>query len=279
MKLTVDLGGLENLRRKMGAKERLWVSDEILLNIRNIQEKLKEGIITDLEDISSSNGGLLSHEGQQIAVYIKDHTNKYSHKGDVLQNADYRNKLHVFDCRTLEQMRKQGKIDKYVKTTNLHKFEIDIKVGGKIEVRKVDLQVCQNCLKALKYKGYDGGRTKVWSSFNLEEFFAEFSTFFAITPKFNDFASPSYQYTKNWSQISLKTRERYSWTCAKCSVLLDKLEHRKYLHAHHEDSIKSNNSKKNLTALCLLCHAKEPNHQHMIVPEEAKRIIQELRLK
>lgn len=279
MKLKVDLSGLENLRRKMGAKERTWMPDTTLLNIREVQKKLEKGIISSLNELSSTNGGLLSYEGNQIAIYIKDHTYNPKYKKNILEAAEERNRIHVFDCGTLEQMRNKNRFDRYVQTIKTSDFEIDIKYANKIETREVDLMVCQNCIKALNYRGYTGGKTEAWYSFSLEEFFAEYSTFFAVTPRYHDYASPSYDYTKNWSNKSREVRARYSWTCAECKVVLSRPEHQKYLHTHHQNGIKSDNSNKNLIPLCEICHAKEPSHQHMIVSDEARRIIETLRLK
>jgi hypothetical protein len=279
MKLTVYLGGLENLRRKMGAKERLWVSDEVLLKIRNVQQNLIDGVENSLDKITISNGGLLSYDGQQIAIYIKDHTYEFNGTKSTVNPAEDRRRLHVFDCGTLEQARNNNRYDRFVQTSRTNNFEIVIKQGNKTATREVELLLCQNCLKALNYKGYRGGKTEAWYSFNLEEFFAEYSTFFAVTPRYHDFASPSYDYTKNWSNKSREVRTRYSWTCAECKVVLDRPEHQKYLHTHHQNGIKSDNSNTNLIPLCEICHAKEPSHQHMPVSDEARRIIEALRLK
>lgn len=279
MKLTVNLAGLENLRRKMGAKERLWMPDDTIREIRINQQKVLEGVPTNLESVTVSNGGLLSYEGLQVVVYIKDHTNNFGHRESVLKNPENGNRIHVYDCNVLEQMRQNKRYERYVQTAKTKDFEIDIKSSSGVSTESANLKVCQICLKTLRYNNYNGGKTDIWRNFDLEEFFGEYSTFFAVTPRYHDFASPSYDYTKNWSNRSREVRTRYSWTCAECKVVLSRPEHRKYLHTHHQNGIKSDNSNKNLIPLCAICHAKEPSHQHMIVSDEVRRIIEALRLK
>ena len=279
MKLTVDLGGLENLRKKMGAKQRLWVSDEVIGEHREAQTELQEGISTDLADINITNGGLLSYKGEQIVVYIKDHTNNYGYRDSVLADPENGRRIHIYDCSKLEEMRQSKRYDRYVQTSKVNQFPIEIKSTVGIKEYKADLKVCQICLKALKFNGYTGGKNELWRSFDLEDFLGQFSTFFAISPRYHDYASPSYEYTKNWSVISRKMREEYSWKCSKCPAVFSSPEHQKFLHVHHDNGVKSDNSKKNLIPLCVLCHSKEPSHQHMRVSEQTRRVIEELRLK
>ena len=83
------------------------------------------------------------------------------------------------------------------------------------------------------------------------------------------------RYAKDWVFQSFKYRGEQSFICENCGVDLSK--HQYLLHVHHLNRDKGNNSKHNLVALCVLCHAK--HHPHMILDlnPEYERIILELR--
>ncbi len=66
-------------------------------------------------------------------------------------------------------------------------------------------------------------------------------------------------YVAMWSQISSAYREKHHWKCEKCHI--DLKGGRKYLHVHHVDGNKLNNTEKNFRALCVLCHAFEHEYQ------------------
>jgi hypothetical protein len=65
-------------------------------------------------------------------------------------------------------------------------------------------------------------------------------------------------YLSNWPQLSEAYRQSVNWRCENpaCRVNLSDPEHRKYLHTHHLRGTK-HNSRRDLEALCLLCHAME----------------------
>lgn len=275
MKIEVDLSGLEAVRRKMGASEKRWIPEKQLAEVMETRQALLTGIVSELGDISVETSGLLAYKGQQIAIYIKDHTRLHSKESAVLTDAGIRRKLHVFDCEVLERMRREKRFDRYVMTIETEEFKIDLL---DISDHPVPLNVCKVCLKALAYKGYTGGETDQWKDFSLKEFFGEYSTFFAVPTLYKDYASPSYRYTKDWSKVSARQRERVSWICQKssCRANLSLAQHRHLLHTHHKNGVKGDNSSKNLEVLCKICHSKEPSHQHMkhsITAEEKATII------
>lgn len=64
-------------------------------------------------------------------------------------------------------------------------------------------------------------------------------------------------YGDNWQNLSYTTRERSSWTCAKCSQSFSDQKH--LLHSHHIIPLSKggSNSLGNLTSLCVSCHKEE----------------------
>ena len=154
----------------------------------------------------------------------------------------------------------------------------DWRTGKKGEV-KSKLKVCKLCLQKIKYQKYDGKKKKekdkIWSLFNLDEFFEEFESHFNYLPKYTATNAPISGYTDSWKEISSNYRESRNWKCADCKV--DLSSKRGLLHTHHKNGIESDNSIKNLKALCKICHSKQPQHQHLRVSFKENNIIVQLR--
>jgi len=91
------------------------------------------------------------------------------------------------------------------------------------------------------------------------------STFYTILDELT-LPPPPNIYPKDWDKISQKYKEQVNWQCEAIDCKhrdLSSLQLRKYLHCHHIDMKKNNTRNYNLKALCILCHAKEPNHAHL----------------
>ena len=69
-------------------------------------------------------------------------------------------------------------------------------------------------------------------------------------------------YTRDWEEISKAYREAHDYTCENCGLKIDDLYYRQYMHCHHIDGNKLNNSNSNLKCLCLRCHSQvDDNHR------------------
>lgn len=281
MKLHPQFPDFEILKRRMGAGASSWTPVEASLDPLEIQHReLQEGKELSLEEVETSFGGLLTYNGEQVILYIKD-TRK---DRDTLQH-DRENapKFHVAECRTLDAMRNKNRFERYVvtnNTTGIFKVEATEQYTNHREELEVPLFVCKNCLKALNWKGCANSstfRTKLRNEFSLEDFFAEYSTFFRSKPRFTDESAPKGGYAPNWSQISERYRSSQNWICEGCGVNLD--AHRGLLHSHHKNGVISDNSPSNLKALCVVCHKQEPDHSRMHVSTSNRILIQGLRAK
>ena len=84
-------------------------------------------------------------------------------------------------------------------------------------------------------------------------------------------------YSPYWNLVSKSLREDHYWCCEKCGVNLRSFPH--LLHVHHINRNRMNNSYKNLKVLCLLCHAEERGHKHLLakVSDEEIQIVQAAR--
>ncbi|ASK69470.1 HNH endonuclease [Shewanella bicestrii] len=238
-------------------------------SIEKIDIELATGKDVELKDVDVTSG-LLSYKGRQVLLYIKDHGQSvYS----AMASPGTGRRYHVADCATLKGMREQGRFERYVATNDTSgEFLIS---GFGIE-GKARLQVCQNCLCALNYKGWSTGayRNQILYQFNMAEFFATYSSFFPHMPLRN-VQDMQTGYCDDWSKISSHYRVEKGFSCEECGVNLK--AHRPLLHVHHINGVKSDNKPKNLRALCIDCHSKQPMHQHMVLSHNERQLINQLR--
>lgn len=62
-------------------------------------------------------------------------------------------------------------------------------------------------------------------------------------------------YPINFAEISTAFRRKKNYTCEGCGLKIINQGHRKYMHTHHRNKDKVDNSTKNLACLCIRCHA------------------------
>lgn len=70
---------------------------------------------------------------------------------------------------------------------------------------------------------------------------------------------PVNDYTPDWSVVSANYRKEQNYICENCGV--DLSSERRLLHVHHKNRDKGDNRKKNLVALCAICHKTQPYHE------------------
>lgn len=258
-----DFEPLNTLKEKMGIPRHVYGDLTVLIDPSRLTE-------LELENLTSSNGldisadeltvlpdGTLAYKNSRVLLYIRDVT-------------IYEPRFHLANCDTLQKMREQQRFNRYVVSTNTDgKFKINIIENNepRAEIRK--LSVCQNCLKYLALGGFSSTWSKqkklsYVSNFNIEDFFKVYSKYLHVNlPKYNSDNSPTNTYTADFSEISNKVKESVNWKCQKCGINLYNPDWRKWLHTHHINGIKSDNSLKNLEVVCIRCHANKPKHEHM----------------
>ena len=220
--------GFNELRQQMGAELIKWIDIDSRL--------VTEGIEIPPEVIEEYHcDGPLEYKERKVVVHIQDRVNPANLP-----------KFHVANCRTLEDMRKANEYGRYVVATRTDgRFIVNLLVGGETQKVERRLYVCRNCLMQLNYKGYwraaSERRDKIVECFDLETFFN--------------------QYPPNWTEISYQTREKAGWKCKVCCI--DLTSNKKFLHTHHKNGRKNDNSESNLIALCIDCHAKQRDHEHL----------------
>jgi len=227
---------------------------------------VSKGIDVDFEEINVLKDGTLAYKDSRVLVYIRDipeYVRQYGNEEISLP------KFHLAWCSTLDSMKKKNKFGKYVVSTkNDGKFEI-CRIGNIEKKHSLEnLTVCRNCLKSISFEGYDKvsqkNRDNIVNNFTIIKFFENYPRqLFLEKPKYNNYSSPLNTYSKNFNEIAKKLKEKYGWKCQSCGYILADNEMKQYLHAHHINGQKNDNSEKNLKIICLKCHAEEDGHSHM----------------
>lgn len=278
-KLDVDFSQLQRLARMIGdgnADFRLEGQQGEFTGVDLDVSLGGEGIEIDLDAIDSD-FNLLSYQGRQVLLYIKDHSNKFD---ATLQDPQKGNRFHIAHCSTLEDMRQKNRFQRYVATNRVSgMFDIEDQRGwGGGRRAEAELVVCMNCLSKLNYRGSVdfAVRRQVVQQFALTEFFSDYSSCFLYMPKaWNE--TTSLGYTHDWPEISKAIRAQVGYVCSECHVDLSRHHH--LCHVHHINRVKTDNSPENLRVLCKDCHRRQPRHEGIYVSHTEMQIITDLRRK
>lgn len=280
MKLPTVFLQLAAVQKKLNAPDIGWKIGQAYVSERqSVRFDPIEKDNVGLEELQAGPGGLFQLEGQQVVIYIKDHTRR----PEVHSDPNKGNKIHLKECRTIREMKQKKRYDRYVATSRRdNKYRLDIIDENSNSTTEIisPIHVCINCLRELDYnhsKSQGPIQVKqIQAQFDIVEFLEIYSNFFGVRPKYTANSAPPSRYVDNWSSISSTIRRKADWCCQKCSVKLSG-ENKRWLHVHHKNGVKGDNSEPNLVALCVLCHSYEPNHEHMHVDRVAKKLILQLR--
>lgn len=277
MKLEVSFESLWAQVARMGAERSAFELEQLIRDWEEIDASLSdEGIEVQLEELDTT-GGLLSYHGRQVLLYIPDQGWRIS---DVLDNGAIGKKFHVSHCKTLVQMREDGRFERYVATNDLSG---DFKVHGvdnysRHEIEGIaNLNVCKNCLSKLNYKGSIDWqvRQSVCNDFSISEFFETYSTIFPYMPKQLDKSNRQLGYTPDWADISARQRKKHKYICQDCKV--DLSENKRLVHVHHINGQRADNRESNLRVLCAACHKQQPYHSHVYIRKNDMQLITRVR--
>ena len=174
---------LKEIMKKMGIDESIKPNIEMLEKRKIIWRKISDfsGLDININNVTCSKDGYIEYEGfSKLIAYIKEQ--KFSNK-DVYNNPNKLNKFHIaYNCKKLNDARKENKASKYKIVLNKEpKFLMDIFLNGSLVEKNAEkeLKVCQFCLEALHYKGYDYNkmsyktREEFVNNFSFEEFLGE----------------------------------------------------------------------------------------------------------
>lgn len=263
-----DFEPLNTLKAKMGIGREVYGSLTVHISAARLSEieleKLSsaEGIDVSLDDITVLEDGTLAYKNSRVILYIRD----VSQFG----GREFMPRFHLSNCAKLQEMKTKKRFDRYVVSTRLDgHFVLNIMGKGKPQTGLHKLAVCQLCMDQLAIDGFalslsSTKRIQMVQSFRLGRFFEIYPmSLHSANPRFNADNAPLNDYTPDFPVISRAIREAAGWVCDGCDLDLSHPDHRKYLHAHHIDSQKWDNSRGNIRPLCIECHASQPDHSHI----------------
>lgn len=263
---------LNSIKAKMGIPRDVYGNLKILVAAGRLTElELKkltspEGLDISDNDLTLLDDGTLAYKDSRVILYIRD-SEVYGNNEPQLP------KYHLANCTTLRNMRQNNRIDRYqVSASTDGLFHINIMKSGVVKEEKKEqkLHVCQNCLDLLNFDGFKkkwqrNQRISFVESFKIKNFFEKYpKSLHGYIPKYNSDNAPLNKYPYDFKEISQEIKAASRWRCQCCDIDLSSSIDKKWLHVHHINGLKHDNSKKNLRALCIYCHANQPYHsRHM----------------
>jgi len=240
-------------------------------NIQREIEQFKggEGLDSDLSDVFHTNK-------EELFTVLKDGSIRKTVIHIVYISSWRGNwgypRFHIYNCEKIKEM-KQKKRE--------YRYKASGKKDGNFFLIKDNkewyepLEICSYCLKTFNLN-FKTNKTK--QNFAIKNYIDKY--FSDDVPKINielDICTVPNRYSTCWPEISKKRKEQENHKCEKCSIDLSRKEHKKFLHTHHVDGNKTNNTKENLTVLCIECHAKEFGHSHIRELPQYKKFIKKKR--
>jgi len=242
-----------------------------------LPEDLEKELEVDIDKIQILKDGLFAYKGYHVLIFIKD----TGHSRELLlERPEDSKKFHLVDCKTIQDMKRQKRYERYYATNNTSgEFNVDAKEDDQYFPVKAKLKVCKNCLEQINWANYGFAigkekQNKIRDHFSIDSFFEKYKSMFSQLPERFAEDHDTSGYSKNQKIISHKYREIKNWTCEECGRYL--VNHKNLLHLHHINGVKDDNSEKNQKALCKYCHSKQPKHSHMFLSAKDLEIIQSI---
>jgi hypothetical protein len=265
-----DDAGLNGLRSRMGAALGTAPSVERRgrLTVVEFEKLISGGIdIQNLDEVRTLSDGTLAYKDQRVLLYIRD-VPTYRSKGASPNDLP---KFHVSNCKKLQDMRSQNRYGRYV---------VAARQDGTFQINKIEhprsttsletLYVCQFCLGRLRWNNFSHDisremRLRIVRTFLLSDFFLQYPRDLVDAEGLDsESTAPLNDYTGDFGVHADAVKARSGYSCTQCLADLSAPQRRKYLHAHHMNGVKYDNSQANLVALCIACHAAQPMHSHML---------------
>lgn len=254
---------LNALRGEMGAPLAATFTDKsdyVLIELPIIERLRETGVDVDFEDIHILEDGTLSYKGYRVLLYIRDIAN-YGGRHSLP-------KFHLSYCKTLETMHANKRFQRYVVANREDGlFQVNF-IDEKEMAKIIHLGVCQNCLGEISWNGFKNyfdreTRSAAVNAFKLKEFFKTYPRdLHIIKPDHTSDTAPINDYTDDWGDVSERFKRSRQYICDECGIELSQRKS-KYIHVHHKNGSKNDNTDSNLKLVCIRCHANEPMHGHM----------------
>jgi hypothetical protein len=221
------------------------------------------GLDVSFEEIVVLDDGTLAYKGRRVLLYIRD-VNHYGRREGLP-------KYHLSNCNVLQDARRSGRFGRRYVIANRTDgiFQINMLSGGRTAASSERLNVCQVCLSTLRIDGFSfqieqQERRRRVKVFSPQKFFDLYPIdLHTQLPQYGADEAPLNKYSDGFRETSTNFKASTNWHCQMCGLDLSAHSLRKFLHTHHRNGDKSDDMQTNLRALCVECHAKEPEHSHM----------------
>lgn len=267
-------GHFNGLRAEMGAPLCSTYKTEHaykLIELPVVELLRNAGVEVGFKEIKQLPDGTMEYRGHRVLLYIRDVAN-YGGRESLP-------KYHLSQCAALARMQSDGRFMRYVVANRDDgNFQVNLTSQGNTS-KLLRLDVCQFCLGILNWKGFTSlssreKRQQAVGQFRLAEFFVEYPRdLLSVRPEHTSDTAPLNQYSSDWGDVSERVKRERSFTCEGCNRQLSRRFSR-FLHTHHRNGLKNDNSDANLEVLCIACHADEPMHAHLkALPEYAEFLL------
>jgi len=150
-------------------------------------------------------------------------------------------RFHIIKCRTIQEFLDKGKFDQRYDFSNSEMNDLTDKTSRNVYKDEI-LTLCNNC------------KTQIASEIDTT---LDFYELLEDQFKVEDIEVDIFGYPKGWDQISVSFRSLHDYTCEECGIKMEKVLDKRFIHVHHKDGSKTNNTENNLKCLCILCHANQ----------------------
>jgi hypothetical protein len=261
---------LNELRRLMGATALGDLSLEQAQNLlteTELEALAGIGIDVQWDQVRALSDGTLAYKDRRVVLYIRDvslHGNK--------SIADVMPKFHVARCRTLDEMHAQGRGKRYVVATRTTgEFAINVMRNGTLSSqRDLRLAVCQNCLDHLSFDSFSYKQNKVTrdsivARFTLDRFFSHYPIRILDDRGYERAdTAPLNEYPPDFADRARQIKAQQGYRCEGCGWTPRTDAGRRFIHLHHKNALKYDNSLENFAVLCIECHTDQPLHAHLL---------------
>jgi hypothetical protein len=260
---------LNELRARMGIPQDVYGTLTVAISAARLTPdelgRLYEGdgLEVGLDEVNVHDDGTLIYKNARVLLYIRD---VHAHQEQIDLP-----KFHVAHCPTLKNMNEIGRSHRYLISARVDgTFRLNVFRGNKIKTENAFLNVCQNCLGTLEFNGFKNNltrpeRTLHVNAFTPANFFEQYPRLLDGTGYGGGDVAPINAYPADFPKISTQVRTAAGWRCQEvpCKYDCSLPSLRQYLHVHHLNGNRADSSRKNLKAVCVECHAKQPMHSHV----------------
>jgi hypothetical protein len=260
---------LNDLRSRMGIPPNVYGSLTVAISAARLTPeelgRLSEGdgLEVRFDEVKVHDDGTLIYKNARVLLYIRD-VHPYHEQIDLP-------KFHIAHCPTLKNMNEVGRSHRYLISARVDgTFRLNVIRGGTTKTENQPLNVCQNCLGTLEFNGFKNNLTRPEralhvNAFTPADFFEQYPRLLDGVGHGNENVAPINAYPADFPQISNQVRIAAGWRCQEviCKFDCSPPSRRQYLHVHHLNGNRADSSRRNLKAVCIECHAKQPMHSHL----------------